>query len=446
MLRSVVYLFASVAIGLSCHLSAPAAEFTTTKTDRGVTVKLDGELFTEYLIKSGKKPVLWPIIGPTGKPMTRGWPMDESKPEARDERDHPWHRSLWFTHGDVNGTDLWTESDKSGSEVHREFVEVSGGKNAKIVTKNDWLDKNGKKLAEDERTLTFSTEGDSRIVDFDIEVKATEGELKLGDTKEGTFGIRVPNDFRLTAKKGGRIVNSEGVEGKSTWGKPAAWVDYEGPIDGETMGIAILNHPSSYGYPTHWHVRDYGLFAANPFGLHDFNGGKGKKGDVKLKQGESLKLRYRVIFHKGNEKDAKIAEQFEKYSKDSGPQLVPVEGRVLIDGKPLANGYIMFVPERGRPATGKFDQDGKFSLSTFQENDGAVAGRHRVQISGAEQLAPNKTRWHAPKKYADFNTSGLTFEIAPGQAVTEVAFDLRWDGGKPFLEVINDKGEEGGEN
>jgi hypothetical protein len=436
MIRYVVSFFATVAFTLSCHTFVLAGEFTATKTDRGVTVNLDGKLFTEYLIKSGKKPVLWPIIGPTGKPMTRGWPMDGTNPAAKDERDHPWHRSLWFTHGDVNGADLWMDNEGGGSEEHREFVEVSSGKTAKIITKNDWLDKKGKKLAEDERTLTFSTDGDSRIIDFDIVVKASEGKLKFGDTKEGSFGIRVPNDFRLTANKGGRIVNSEGVEGKATWGKPAAWVDYEGAIDGETCGIAVLNHPSSYGYPTHWHVRDYGLFAANPFGLHDFNGRKGDKGDVTLKPGETLKLRYRVIFHKGNEKDARIAESFQEYADAGKPALSPARGRVLIDGKPLTYGYVRFVPENFRASTGKLDQNGNFVLSCFAEGDGAAVGSHRVEILAAEAVSPTKTRWHAPKKYAASATSGITIKVVEGK--NEFELNLTWNGGQPFVEANSD--------
>ncbi len=81
------------------------------------------------------------------------------------------------------------------------------------------------------------------------------------------------------------------------------------------MGIAILNHPSSFRFPSHWHVRPYGLFAANPFGLHDFNPSlKEGAGSHEMKQGDKFTLRYRVIFHKGDEKEGKIADAFKKYS------------------------------------------------------------------------------------------------------------------------------------
>lgn len=277
-----------------------------------VKVLFDGKPFTEYLTKNGAKPTLWPILSPKGSELTRAYPM---RMDEGEKRDHPHQRSLWFTHGDVNGVDFWAEGAGKGSIAHREFVEVRGGPSAVIQTKNDWLGPDGKKQCEDERTLTFSADGDNRIVDFDITIKATDGPVKFGDTKEGTFGIRVPTVMDVISKKGGHIVNSQGQTDDAAWGKPATWVDYHGPLDGQMMGIAVLNHPSSYGYPTHWHVRTYGLFAANPFGLHDFKNVKDPIGAYTLPAGESMTIRYRVIFHPGDEKDAKIAEAFDVYSK-----------------------------------------------------------------------------------------------------------------------------------
>ena len=118
----------------------------------------------------------------------------------------------------------------------------------------------------------------------------------------------------MDQKRGGNILTSEGVKDKAAWGKSAAWVDYTGPVEKETVGIAILNHPSSFRYPTYWHVRDYGLFGANPFGLKYFKG-KGNDGSHKLAKGESIQFFYRIIFHKGNTDDAKIPAAFEEYKK-----------------------------------------------------------------------------------------------------------------------------------
>jgi Family of unknown function (DUF6807) len=124
--------------------------------------------------------------------------------------------------------------------------------------------------------------------------------------------------MRMDAKQGGTIVNSRGQTDDDAWGKPAEWVDYNGPVEpgGERLGIAILNHPSSFRFPTYWHVRNYGLFAANPFGLHDFKNVREPEGQYTLKMGESMNLKYRVILHKGDEKTAKIAQQYQCYAAD----------------------------------------------------------------------------------------------------------------------------------
>ena len=306
----------SVLLCLAVILSARpvrSATFTAEKTDRGVTVKIDGKLFTEYLIRSGTKPILWPIIGPTGKRMTRSFPMEKV---AGEKTDHVHQRSFWFTHGDVNGISFWEETPKAGSIRHREFVEVSGGAEARIVTRNDWIAPDGKKVCEDQRWLAFRLDGASRLIDFSVAVTASEGPLTFGDTKEGSFGIRVPHSMTVDAKQGGRIVNSEGQTDAAAWGQPAAWVDYHGPVDGDELGIAVLNHPSSFRYPTRWHVRTYGLFAANPFGRAGFGAKSGAGGPFTLDAGKSLTLRYRVILHRGDEKAAHIAEAFAAYAKE----------------------------------------------------------------------------------------------------------------------------------
>lgn len=291
-----------------------SAEISVERTEKGAVVKIDGQLFTEYLTQSGTKPILWPIVGPTGKPMTRDYPMLNHPGETKD---HPHHRSLWFTHGSVNGIDFWTErQNKTGTIKHIEFTKVEGGKPAVIATRNAWLAPDGHRVCEDERTLHFNSDGDARWIDFDITLKATDGDLVFGDTKEGTFGVRLAESLGVDAKRGAKIINSNGQVDAKAWGQPAAWVDCHGPLDGQTVGIAILNHPSSFRYPTCWHVRTYGLFAANPFGLHDFSAGK-ENGTATLARGKTITFRYRVLLHRGDEREANVAEQFSLYSKES---------------------------------------------------------------------------------------------------------------------------------
>jgi hypothetical protein len=303
------------------------AEVTAEKTDDKVTIKIDGQLFCEYLTDSGGKPIVWPILGPGGAEMTRSYPMKKVEGE---ETDHVHHRSLWFTHGDVNGVDFWLEGSRGGKQVHREFVRVEGGDRAVIVTRNDWVSPAKQKVCEDERRLAFFKDGDHRVIDFDIDIKALDEPLVFGDTKEGSFGIRVAESMRVERKKAnaqGHIVNSENQTDGATWGKRAAWVDYYGPVqsaggkESAILGIAILNHPSSFRHPTHWHVRTYGLFAANPFGIHDFETKDGKgpprgAGKHTVPPGGNLSLRYRVIIHSGDTKAGRIAEAYAKYAAE----------------------------------------------------------------------------------------------------------------------------------
>lgn len=289
-----------------------SAEVTVERSPNGAVVKIDGQLFTEYLTESGGKPILWPIIGPTGKPMTRAFPMEK---ETNEKTDHPWHRSMWFSHGSVNKIDFWTDKIGNGTIKHRDFVKLEGGITGLIVTNNDWLSSDGVRQCEDKRTLRFGADANSRWIDFNISIQALDKPVTFGDTKEGTFGLRLAETLSLDAKQGGQIVNSNGQLNNETWGKAADWVDCHGPLDGQTVGIAILNHPGSFRYPTYWHVRGYGLFAANPFGLREFSGDRKKDGSYTITSGKNIVLRYRVLLHRGDEKDGNIAEAFSIYSK-----------------------------------------------------------------------------------------------------------------------------------
>ncbi len=322
------------AISLLCSFAvvlATCSVFAETtverKSDRAV-VKIDGKPFTEYLVKSGAKPILWPILGPAEKPMTRPYPMIDyvakSKEDEKKFKDHPHHRSLWFMHGDVNGVDFWLEGKGKGTVVHREFVETKSGDVGLIVTRNDWIAPDGKKVCEDERKITLGGDAKKRWIDYQITLKASEGPVHFGDTKEGTFALRVPDSMRGDIKNGGKITNSDGLVNDAAWGLPAAWVDYFGPVDGANQGIAILQHPTTFHYPEPWHVRTYGLFAANPFGLKDFAKEKMKKGSKEklldgsytLPKGESIVFRMKFIFHDGDDKQADIVGEFEKYKKE----------------------------------------------------------------------------------------------------------------------------------
>ena len=305
-------------------IGAAQAEVTAEQSERGVVVKIDEKLFTEYVTQAGQSPAMWPIIGPTGKPMTRSYPAG---PEVKGEtRDHPHHQSLWFTHDQVNGVDFWkanvTDPDggKSPHILHHEFVEIKNSDStARIVTRNEWAGGN-RRICEDERSIVFGTrKNGDRWIDFTITIKTVDVDVTFGDTKEGTFAIRVADTLRVEAGLGGRIVNSEGQVNDDAWGMPAKWVDYTGPVEDETVGIAILSHPKSFRPVPRWHVRGYGLFAANPFGERDFpNPDAADQGAVTIKRGDSLTLRYRVLLHRGTTDEANVSAAFAEFANDTG--------------------------------------------------------------------------------------------------------------------------------
>lgn len=254
------------------------------------------------------KPFLFPLVGPTGKAMTRSYPMEKAE---GDDVDHPHHESFWFTHGRVNGVDFWTVKKGTIRETGREVV-ASGPVLGRLKTTDDWIGPDGVKVCEDERVLTAYDAKGLRILDFEVTLKATVGPVVLGETKEGSFGVRVASSMDVDKKTGGKIRNAEGLEDADAWGKPSSWVDYSGPIAGETLGIAILNHPTSFRYPTTWHVRTYGLFAANPFGGPEFK--VDGYAEHRLAKDESIRLAYRVILHKGDATATDLPRRFALYA------------------------------------------------------------------------------------------------------------------------------------
>ncbi|MEW6359172.1 MAG: PmoA family protein [Planctomycetota bacterium] len=291
----------------------PADAVKLTQADGKVDVAMNGALFTSYNFSpSDPKPYCWPIIGPTGKPVTRAFPMVKDVPG--EQHDHHHHRSWFFTFGSVNGTCFWSETDKSGVTRHLKFERlVSGPVFGEIVARNAWVTKAGKKELEDVRTYRFYKVTDGFLVDWEITLLATEGPVVMGDTKEGMASFRVASS--MIDKNGGKLTDSEGHVNADCWGKQAKWCDFSGPVEGETVGIAMFDHPASFRHPTYWHSRTYGLFGANPFGLSQYLKDKAKDGSHTIPKGDSLKFTYRVYVHKGSAEEANLAEKYASYAE-----------------------------------------------------------------------------------------------------------------------------------
>lgn len=291
------------------------AQFELKPSEGGVQVLHQGVLATEYLTE-GQCPILWPLLSSDGARLTRDFPM--SSETADEKRDHPHHRSLWFTHGAVNGTDFW---HKGGKVVHQEFTRLESGPQAVIESTNLWTKGDGEPVLKELRRMTFGAIESMRWIDFDLVLSAEFDDVHFGDTKEGTFAVRVAESMKVDRGAGGKIVNSDGKSNLLAWGQPANWVNYTGPVGDKTYGIAMFCHPASFNYPNRWHVRTYGLFAANPFGLQSFVGGSEEAAGVVLKKSDKLRLCYRVLLHLGVT-DSQIIDQL--YQEFAQIQLAPL--------------------------------------------------------------------------------------------------------------------------
>lgn len=300
------------------------AQVTIQKGEGRIEITIDGKPYTTLFCgPDTSKPYLHPLRSASGKIVTRRYPMGNVPGETHD---HPHHRGVWFSHGSVNGYDFWSNEPsqhggKNARIVLKSIGRLAGGKQSGTVDAIfDWVDPQGKTLLTEARTMTFYAEPERRVIDFDITLNPV-AKIIFGDTKEGTFAIRLAPSLEESTreslpnpKRTGLMVDSEGRRGEpQVWGHRASWVDYFGEVDGEKLGIAILDHPSNPRHPTYWHSRSYGLFAANTFGLHDFLNDKSADGSMTVDPGQPLRFRYRVIIHPGDSQSARIAEEFQKY-------------------------------------------------------------------------------------------------------------------------------------
>jgi len=276
-----------------------------------VEVRLKSQMITRYHYSAAKpRPFLYPLIGPYGDGVTRNYPMAEVEGE---QKDHRHHRSCYVAWGDVNGADNWSEEPGHASIRHQKFLEISNGTVlGRISALNYWLTKDGVKQMEEERTYTFYNVAPERLFDLTVKFTMTEGDIRFGDTKEGgIISFRVATT--MDRAHGGLITHSSGGKTeRETWGKRSFWCDYSGPVQGKTVGITVMDTPGNFRYPTYWHVRDYGLMTANPFGLSHFLG-PGNDGSLVCPRGSQLVFRYRVFIHKDDAAKAAVADRFVDY-------------------------------------------------------------------------------------------------------------------------------------
>lgn len=277
--------------------------------------KVNGELFTSYVFQPGiARPFCYPVVGPNGKIVVR-----EVNLPQKEGIDHPHHKGIWIAQGHVNdGEDNWSElNDHATTQTQQVMVLSEGAVFGELMAFGDWVSGrrgvNKKMLEEHTRIRVYNTPDSARIMDWEITFFASERGFFFGDTKEaGTLSIRLNES--MEERNGGTMRNSFGAIGeKENWGKRAEWVDYYGDVEGETVGVTLMDHPDNHGYPAHWHVRSYGLFTANQWGLHDFTGDPATRGDLTVKEGDALTFKFRVFIHAGTTCDADVKSQYLNY-------------------------------------------------------------------------------------------------------------------------------------
>ena len=310
--------------------------------EKKVEIRIDGELFTSYMYPDNiAKPVLWPINTLSGKVLSRGFPL-ESLPGER--VDHPHHVGHWMNYGDVNGLDFWNNSTarskedahKYGSIYHTEVTSIKpGNKMGVLEVVSEWKSPDGTILLVENTKFIVSTVDNTIVLDRITTLKAQDKEVSFKDNKEGMYGLRVTRAMELPSKKAavftdahgnptetkvldntgvnGNYLSSEGIEGKEVWGTRGRWMNLYSTIEDEPVALVIIDHPENVGYPTYWHARDYGLFAANPLGQSVFTKGE-KVLDYKLAPNQSVTFKYRLLVHSGDvisaEKINSLADKF----------------------------------------------------------------------------------------------------------------------------------------
>jgi hypothetical protein len=328
--------------------------FTTYAQERGVRVVkneaqkrvdifIDGQPFTSYVWPDSLKvPVLYPLRTSAGTVVTRGFPLE---PRAGERVDHPHHAGFWLNYGNVNGVDFWNNStavsaeqqSKMGTVVFRRIAKASGGKDrGELKVEADWVMPDGKPILHEVTTFVFSGGPNMRTVDRVTSLTALDQLVSFKDDKEGMVGLRVrreleqpsnepllftdasgrPTTVKVLDNTGvtGMYHSSEGKTGDAAWGTRGRWMMLKGEVNKESIELVMLDHPKNVGFPTYWHARGYGLFAANPLGQAVFSNGK-EKLEFALQPKQSVTFRYRLLIVSGPTTTEQIEKKYSEFAK-----------------------------------------------------------------------------------------------------------------------------------
>ncbi len=347
-LVSAVMLTALIATSMLVIVSAQSGsvKITPNEAQRRIDVTIDGKPFTAYIWPTTlKKPVLWPIRAANGAVITRSYPLE---PKAGERSDHPHQVGLWFNHGDVNGFDFWNNSEaikpdqakKFGTIVHRKIGEVKSTASGagELNVEMDWVAGDGTTLLRETTKFVFAGGPNKRTIDRITTLTALDTPVVFRDNKEGVLGMRMTRALEQPATKPeiftdasgkatavpvldntgvtGEYVSSEGLKGDAVWSTRGRWTLLGGKIDEQPVTVAILDHPTNPGFPTHWHARGYGLFSANMLGAKEFSKGK-EEFNFRIDAGKSATFRHRIVILNAEPKPAAIEAEYKTFT--SGP-------------------------------------------------------------------------------------------------------------------------------
>lgn len=309
-----------------------------------VDVLVDGQPFTSYIWPDTlMKPVLFPLRTASGTLITRGWPME---PRAGERTDHPHHVGLWFNYENVNGVDFWNNSTaqpaaqqaKMGRIEQRKIVKTSSGKNkGELKVASDWIMPNHQPILHETTDFIFRTAPGARIVDRIATLTALDKPVVFKDAKDGMLGLRVrreleqpetdavtytdasgrPTTVKAMSTNGvtGLYRTSEGKTGDAAWGTRGRWTTLTGKVNDEDITLVLLDHPKNAGFPTYWHARGYGLFAANPLGQAMFSNGK-EKLNFTIAPKHSATFRYRLVILDGKATPEQVEALYKQFVKE----------------------------------------------------------------------------------------------------------------------------------
>ncbi len=312
----------------SKKLQAYNIEVAPSPESSKIVVTAGGKPFTQLIYTDTlEKHFLYPIYAPDEQIITRGFPFAPRKDEPTD---HPHHTGLWLNYESVNGLDFWNNSyaipadkkNKYGWIKLDKVLKTKSGKQGTIKVSANWENQKKQVLMQETTTYLFKADEEKRIIDR-ITTLTAKTDVNMPDIKDGMLGLRVAHELEMPSKEkkefkddkgnvtvvdasadtapNGNYLTSEGITGDDVWATRAQWCMLYGKMGDDTESIVIIDHPANLGYPTYWHARGYGLFAANPLGQKVFSKGK-ESLNFSLKQGQSVTFRYRIVIASGKEK------------------------------------------------------------------------------------------------------------------------------------------------